>query len=183
MPTPTPPLPKKDRLRRVVLLCVAFTRNLAYYRVGQEEFRHLLNPQENAGANFWRVANNNFIDMCVLEWCKLFGDKDGKHYWANVVADPAAFKTALLKHLGVDEDEFQEYVREMRHYRDKFLAHLDSENVMNIPVLEVAMKAVRFYHAHVATCEAREGDMAGLPLDLDSGYEQSAREARAVFDQ
>ena len=75
MTTTRPAMSRKDRLRRVVLLCCAFTRNLAYYRVGQEEeHRDLLDAEKNESANFWRVANSNCVDMCVLEWCKLFGD-------------------------------------------------------------------------------------------------------------
>jgi hypothetical protein len=63
---------RKDRLRRVVLLCGHFARNLAYYRVGQTpEHKHLFDPAKTACANFWRMANSDFLDLSVLEWCKL----------------------------------------------------------------------------------------------------------------
>jgi hypothetical protein len=65
----------------------------------------------------------NFIDIAVLEWCKLFGDRKGKHFWANVVTDPSSFESALLIHLGVTIQELVVYVDEVRTYRDKFLAH------------------------------------------------------------
>lgn len=39
----------------------------------------------------------------MLEWCKLFADKKGKHYWGNVVTDKVGFKAGLLKALGIDE--------------------------------------------------------------------------------
>ncbi len=80
-----PQMPRKDRLRRVMILCCSCARNIAYYRVAwDEEYRHLLNLP-NPYPNFWRAANNNFIDMCVLEWCKLFADMQGKHHWSKIV--------------------------------------------------------------------------------------------------
>jgi len=87
-----PQMPKKLRLRRVVILCREFARNLAYVRAGQrEEYSHLV-AESNPTASFWRVIRNNALDMCVLEWCKLFGDKQARHYWGKVVSNPAEFE-------------------------------------------------------------------------------------------
>jgi hypothetical protein len=69
----------------------------------------------------------------------------------------------------------------MRHYRDSFIAHLDSDRTMAIPNLDVAKKSVWFYHAHILSQEAKARDLAGLALDLDSGYRLSEDEARVVF--
>jgi hypothetical protein len=180
----TAPMSQKDRLRRVVILCCAFARNLAYYRVGQDkEHKHLFDPSKSASANFWRVANSNSIDICVLEWCKLFADEKGKHYWGKVVSDPACFKMDLLRHLGLDEAAFQKEIGVMRHYRDKFLAHLDSDRTMNIPKLDVPKTAVWFYHARIVSVEAKAGDLTDLAVGLDTGYRKSEDEAKAVFQK
>jgi hypothetical protein len=62
---------RKDRVRGVVTLCRSFAWNLAYYRTGwSKKYKHLLDASD-----FWRAVNGNFLDMCVLEWCKLFADK------------------------------------------------------------------------------------------------------------
>jgi hypothetical protein len=176
------PLTRTERLRRVVKLCIAFARNLAYYRVGQDqEHQDLFDPEKTPSANFWCVANSNSIDICVLGWCKLFADEHGKHYWGKIVTDPTAFKAALLVHLVLDEAGFQEKSRTIRHYRDKFLAHLDSDRTMNIPFLDMAQAAVWFYHAYVVAHEAEPGGLRGLPMDLTAGYQQSEEEARAVL--
>jgi hypothetical protein len=173
---------RKDRLRRVVTLCSAFARNLAYYRVGRtEKYRRLFNPAKTATWNFWRMANSNSLDMCVLDWCKLFADRKGAHHWGKIVTDPPTFKTGLLVYLGVDETTFQKEINRMLHYRDKFVAHLDSDHIMNIPSFDVAKKAVWFYHAHVVRHEAKAGDLAGLPVQLGPGHGMAEAEARAVF--
>ena len=136
--TGTATMSRRDRLRRVVILCRNFALNLAYCRVGQKaEHRHLLDYQKRG--NFWRTANGNFIDICALEWCKLFADPKGKHHWSKIVSGPADFKSQRLNHLGIDEARFQKEIEVMKQYRDKFLAHLDSDEVMNIPALDDAV--------------------------------------------
>jgi len=178
----TESMPRADRLRRVAILCTTFARNLAYYRAGRhEEHRHLLDPGKTSSANFWRAINGNFIDMCVLEWCKLFADKEDKHHWTKIVTRPDDFHAALLDHLGLDEAGFQEQIVIMRRYRDKFLAHLDSDYVMNIPALHIPKKATWFYYEHLLKNEAGPGDMEGFPKDIDRGYQETEQEAEGIY--
>lgn len=180
--TNSPSMPRKDRLRRVVILCCHFGRNLAYYRVGQSEhYRHLFDPAKTASANFWRMANSDFLDMCVLEWCKLLADEKGQHHWRKIVTDRTVFKANLLNHLQLNEAALQQYIDTMRTYRDKFVAHLDSDLTMSVPKLDVAKRAVWFYHAHIVRQEATPEDLAGLGVKLDEGYALSEDEARRVF--
>ena len=163
--------------RRVVILCCQFVRNLAYYRVGGKHPTGWKDPPLGPTASFWRIVNGNFIDVCVLEWCKLMGDAKGQHCWERVVSDKAKFKAELFKHLNVSESQFEKFRLEMREYRDKFLAHLDSELVMNIPMLDLARKSVEFYHAYVVANEAQSGDLSGLP-DTTNKLQAATREPR-----
>jgi hypothetical protein len=47
----------------------------------------------NEHDQFWVIINGNFLDIAVLEWCKLFGDTRGKHYFGKVISDVPAFNT------------------------------------------------------------------------------------------
>src|SRR5687768_16055834 len=112
-------MPRRDLLRRVVILCCSFGRILAYYRAWWgEEHQHFLSLA-NDHPIFWRAVNNNFLDMCILDWCKLFAYKRGKHYWGEVVTDPSAFEVALLRHLGLETETFQNEIDNILYYRDK----------------------------------------------------------------
>jgi len=172
-----------ERLRRVLILCCHFIQNLAYYRAGWNEQKVLARH----GSQFWVTANGNFLDQCVLEWCKLIGDAKGRHYWANVVSDPTSFKRALLSALGVSAHEFEAYVEKICHYRDKFVAHLDSDKVMNIPDMEVAKKAVLFYQTYILSEEAQAIDLFGSDpstnpcYDLNALYQRRLDEARKEY--
>lgn len=174
---------RRDRLLRVVILCQSVARNLAYYRVGfRKEFRHISNySMHPESANFWTVANANFIDMCVLEWCKLFADKKGKHYWGGIVADPVGFESAFMHHLGLDAVALAKEIEIMVRYRDKFLAHLDSDKTMNIPKLDIPMKAASFYYAYLIKYEATGGVLASFDRELDAMYEAFEKEAIAAY--
>jgi hypothetical protein len=173
-----------ERRRRVVLLCCSFARNLAFYHAGQSTAGRGLISAAHPQASFWRQANANFLDMCVLEWCKLMADKKGKHFWGRVVADPAQFAAGLHRHVGMNSSAFDNEIRVMRDYRDRFIAHLDDELVMDIPVLDAAQAAVWFYHAQISTREARIGELSGLPdtpEKLNDGYEKCIKEAKSAF--
>jgi hypothetical protein len=174
---------KIERLRRVLTLCCYFIQNLAYYRAGWKDQKVF--PQYKS--QFWVTANGNFLDQCVLEWCKLFGDDKGEHYWGKIVSDSTSFKKNLLLTLGISASEFDTHIEKIRRYRDKFVAHLDSDKVMNIPDLETAKKAVLFYQKHILGEEALATDLLGpIPeanpcYDLDSLYQRRFNEARSEY--
>jgi hypothetical protein len=58
-------------------------RNLAFHRAGRdiEVQRKLLDRRHRQGG-FWREAHGNFFDISVLDWCKMFADREGKHHLA-----------------------------------------------------------------------------------------------------
>ena len=115
-------------------------------------------------------ANSNFLDISVLEWCKLFGDRRGKHHWRKVVANQDAFLEALLIKLKITEQEFDAYIEEMRIYRDKFIAHLDTEKIMHPPKMRVARKSVSFLYDHLLSNEQQDDCFHDAPKKASKFY-------------
>jgi hypothetical protein len=169
------PLTRRDRLRRATRLCCHFMRNLAYYRVAH--------PGEPRSPNrdFWVTVDGNFLDQCVLEWCKLLGDERAQHHSSRIVSDNARFEQELLAALNMDATAFQAYRNVMREYRDRFVAHLDELHVMTIPKLDTARASVEFYHAYIARNEAHAGDLTGLPADLPQYHDHCRAEAMRAY--
>lgn len=60
---------REQRLRRVVILWCHFTRNMAYYRAGWKDKKPVRSFE------FWNTLNGNCLDIAVLEWCKLIGER------------------------------------------------------------------------------------------------------------
>jgi hypothetical protein len=181
-----PPLLPDERRRQVVKLCCSFMRNLAFHRAGLhvEVKSNLLNPNHPQG-RFWLEAHGNFFDICVLDWCKLFADRDnGKHHWRRVVENPDRFEADLYTTLGVTADGFTALIRNIKHYRDRFVAHLDEERTMLLPALEVARGAIDFLHQRLAQEVRSYEDWQGLPTtaeQLERGFTQAFQETQSVY--
>jgi len=138
-----------------------------------------MTPNYDPTARFWLAVNGNFVDMCVLEWCKLFGDRKAQHHWSKVVREPEVFEKLFFDHFNVDQAEFQKTIDIMRQYRDHFVAHLDSERIMNVPSFDIPKRAVWFYYAYIVAHE--EANTAGFPHDLDEGYKQTEDQAKRIY--
>ena len=112
------------------------------------------------------------------------GDLRGEHHWKQIVSDPVTFEAENLPHLRMTAVQFDDYIKQMREYRDKFVAHLDSSRQMHPPRLDAALASIQFYHRHVAHAEASPGMLTGLPAsdaELSAYYDQCAAEAGRVY--
>jgi len=181
---------RRDRVRRAAILCIHFLRNLAYYRAGWAvrveqsgrtgAWHRVLRRRES---EFWRTINGNCLDICILEWCKLFAERNGKHHWRKVVVDPTAFMPGMLAHLRITEAELQTYIDEMRQYRDKFVAHLDEVQVMNIPLLRTSARSVMYLYTELTTAPETKQYLPDAPLSAGLYYALFANEGRHIYSQ
>jgi hypothetical protein len=133
----------EDRIRRVVILCCHCLRNIAFYRAGWKQGDLRIKRQ------YWVNANGNFLDIAVLEWCKIFAERSGKHHWRKVISNNFEFATMLYAHLGMSKREFENYAKPILKYRNKFVAHLDEERVAHIPRIRPALKSVAYLYDHL----------------------------------
>jgi len=124
---------RRTRLRRTGILCMHVLRNLAFQRAMASSRRSWSQNQ------FWVTAHNNYLDIAVLEWCKLFSDRSGKHHWCKSITDQDAFAIKLQNDIGRNLAEYEAYALSFKVYRDKCLAHLDDANLVQVPSMPIAM--------------------------------------------
>jgi hypothetical protein len=148
---------------------------MAYYRAGR-----IVN-NSNFNSNFWNTVNGNFLDVCVLEWLKLFGEKKGNQSWENVITENDVFKKDLLKTLNITEDEFSLYINQMRKYRDKFIAHLDSDKVADIPNLQIALESAIHFYNYLLANEEENDCFIDAPIEASIYYSSMQLEAQIVY--
>ena len=161
---------RRSRLRRAALLCIHFTRNLAFFRAMSDS-----KPDYKEG-EFWITLKGNCLDVAVLEWCKLFGERDGKHSWQRICANQEQFRKDLVAELGITNDEWDQSWTELRSYRNAFVAHLDDELTMHIPEMSLPIRMVAFYYEYVMSLD--EGSFfTGFPLDLYIYYDECYQKA------
>ncbi|MFA6969953.1 MAG: hypothetical protein WC208_01005 [Gallionella sp.] len=169
---------RQKRLKRVALLCCHFIRNLAYYDAGRNEGRFVIPASE-----FNVTVNGNFLDICILEWCKLFGDHNEEHHWKNIVDNKQEFKKGLLIRLETDDKGLENYWKLVRTYRDEFVAHLDSAETMNLPEMNLAYKAVLHYFGEIIEEYQTGPTHQGIPTDLKLYYQARLDEAKSVYQR
>lgn len=135
---------KKSKIEE---LCHIIARNVAYYRV--------VHPSKGSGNNFWRTVSINFINTAVLDWCKIFAEEGGKHYWKMVVPSEqhAHFFQEMIFFLDVTEKEFSDYSQAVKTYRNQFVAHMDESDIMpydssfnKFPDLKLLLGSTRFLY-------------------------------------
>lgn len=175
-----PPLTREERLRRVALVCCHFLRNLAFYRAGWRYDINLGKRSPRTTDQFWVNANTNSLDICVLEWCKVFGEKNGKHRWSSIVSDPQ-FQQKLFQRLRLTEDQFNAYVKQMRDYRDWFIAHLDNERTMFPPRMRIARQSIAFLYDHLVHVEDTVNALHNAPQSAAQFYAFWFRQGRQVY--
>ena len=125
-----------DRLLYVV-------RNVASFRSLEAVLAEGPNP------SYWIYVLNNFYDLTILEWCKVFGAYGEPTHWTILVSeqDRDAFREGLLNHLGVSESGWQSTGKQVTDYRNHRLAHHErNTKVTNYPAIENILKSAFYDH-------------------------------------
>ncbi len=167
---------RRSRLRRVGILCCHCLRNLAFRNAGWRRGSFALPKNQ-----FWINIDGNFLDIAVLEWCKLFGDKRGKHFWRKVVTAEHEFLDGLLKVLDVTDAGFDAYIEEVKTYRDRFVAHLDDDEEMQIPNLRLMKISVSYLFDYILANEDEGGYFNDAPKSAAAHYHKYLKEGQAVY--
>ena len=110
--------------------------------------------------------------ICVLEWCKLFAHRKSVHHWRRVIDDHDRFEADLYATLSVTVDEFAKLITDFKHYRDKFVAHLNEEQIMRPPKLDLPKKSVVFLYGRLVPDAAER---------LDRDYVQAIGKAQTIY--
>ena len=171
----TQELPREQRLRRVMICCCAIIRNVAYYKGGWRDSRPVFT------SNIERTINGNFMDMAVLEWCKLFGEpRHEPQHWQRVLTNidqRMEFKHGLLEALSQSSKDWNAHAQGCIQYRSDFIAHLGSEPTMQIPLLDPVWKSAAFYYEFLRNREIPLVD----PADAHDFYGKCATEGRDYY--
>lgn len=159
------PISRNRKLRRVGRLCLDFSTNYAYYRAGNDA------KISNDSDDFWIRAQNNFLDIAILEWSKLFlKPRNNIYYWKKIIQN---------------KERFQRLVEQYDHsyietYRDKFVAHLDNRVFMNLPILDGAFRLTCSLYRDVYS--QLDGSLkVDMPDNLQDWYDNRTKQALGFY--
>lgn len=129
---------------RAKILCEHIIRNAAFHRA-------MSSASIKAPSELWKTAQNNFLDVSILEWYKLFCDVKGTYYWKRFSADTRKIEPELISSLKTSKEDFDSFCTIVKRYRDRFLAHLDTDDVMEIPSLDIIIHSTIYLHTFIKT--------------------------------
>ncbi|MCH8261688.1 MAG: hypothetical protein IIA77_01380 [Proteobacteria bacterium] len=118
-----------------------------------------------------------------MEWCKLFVDSRGKHYWGKVIIDADAFFDGMMNTLHMTENEFIAYMDEVKLYRDKFIAHLDSKEVMHIPHLDTAKHSASYLYDYLRNIEDNGNYINEAPDNAETRFNLWTEIGEAIYEE
>lgn len=151
---------RETLLRRVVLTCRDYIREISYHRA-------MLPYTDHLRTNIWIYTFNNFINMAVLNWCHLFGNHSDDLHWLNIIEDSNAFKDELLQTIGISFEEWKLYRKTITDYRNKDVAHIEVRPEGTVPQMDNAIIAVCFYYSKALAELKSLGSYTELPNDLE----------------
>ena len=133
-----------SKARRVFLLTNHCIANIAAYRVNWQQNEN--SKEIVIDLDFWVRANGNFLDIAVLEWCKLFAERDGKHHWSKVFKNRQEWSQLFLAHMNLSSKQFHKELSKIKKYRDRYVAHLDDPIPTNYPLTEIMLTSASYLY-------------------------------------
>ncbi|GID03221.1 hypothetical protein [Pseudomonas sp. 008] len=130
--------------------CSDLAKKLALSFSTRQKSRGIIN-------SFWFEISRNALDLAVLEWCHLFGQRKDALHWSKVLSGTENFKAHMLSAIEISEEKWEEYWSQIKVYRDKDLAHIEARNISMIPSMEIAINSTAFYYSKIQYALAELG--------------------------
>lgn len=168
---------KRLRIRRTFQLANHCISNIAAYKANWRK-EATSESQLVVERDFWKRANGNFLDIAVLEWCKVFSERNGEHHWSRSFKPTQDWMREFCKHMSMSQKEFHAELQRVVKYRNKFVAHLEPMP-MKYPSMDFLLKSVSYLyekiHSDPRTCAA----VNGYELSASELFTEQLRRATA----
>lgn len=148
-------------------------KNIAYHKL-------LLEYKDDLYQNYWIFSLNNFLDVAILEWCKIFGNNSQRTHWTNYVDEDDDFRRDMLKHINISSECWESYWNDVKNYRDTEVAHHESNPDRDrYPDLEIALRSSIYLYQYLIN-ELRVLKISDHPDDLSEHYQVILDENREL---
>jgi hypothetical protein len=118
---------------------------------------------------FWIMTTNLLMESAALEWSKVFGSRHEDTHWTQATPKAAHehIRAAMLRHLGMQQAEWEQYRDSVVCYRDQMVAHHDlAASVATYPRFDSALAAANFMFEQVRAL-ADQDWLGGIPTSMD----------------
>jgi len=127
----------------------SYVENYLIYRTIKRQTHNLV-LVDVTEMSFLKEISDACFQMCFIYWCNVFGSKDRNNpiHWSNFDIDVEEF----FDQMGMNQGEFDSYAKEVKEFRNKYIAHPDGYN-NRIPFLDKANKAIFVLDSILKDCD------------------------------
>jgi hypothetical protein len=114
---------------------VFFVQHLAYYKGLKIASDRITDHKV-----FWASTTDSHLKLATIAWCNVFGSHKEDMHWTKTLAGKTVqqayddFYFRVLAKTGFSQPEWEDYHRAMLTFRDKYVAHVDLQNLFKGPV-------------------------------------------------
>lgn len=141
----------------------------------------------NPDLNCWRLLHGTLEDAAITQWCKIFGTsgKNAHIHWEEIIKDNERrkkFLKDLCNNIGIEEDDWEEYKKEMQGYRNKHASHTDLDaELSRYPILQIALSSSCYYFDFLKNMGLKS-DIPNLKKYYDSCYKQYYEQLKVAVE-
>jgi len=172
-----------DNMHKAIYVIVSCARNIRLKRV-------LHAVEDDSRLNFWCLIKGNCMDVAVIEWCKLFGSHTEQIlHWKNIIPNEYhdEFRRGLYSKLNINKEEYDEYWRILKEYRDKYTAHYDDEfnksSKSQHPDLDQALLATYYYYDQLWKLLKGHDESGRYPADIEEYFDRFITQTKEVAEK
>ncbi len=118
---------------------------------------------------FWIMAVNLLMESAALEWSKVFGSREEDTHWTQAFPKEAQvpIRAELLRRLGMEQADWEQYRDSVVGYRNQIVAHHDlAASVAAYPRFDAALVAASFVFDQIRATADQEW-LGGIPTSLE----------------
>jgi hypothetical protein len=158
-----------------------FVQHLAYNRGLKAAWNGTVDPSP-----FWASTTDGHLKLATIAWCNVFGSRNSNMHWTKTTVgetskeEQEGFRQRMLSKTSFSEQQWEDYQKAMRAFRDKFVAHVDLDVPFRdpIPSFNPALQVAYVYHEWIR--ELIRPVFLNQPT-LSSKYEQWKAESSSVI--
>ena len=157
---------------------------LIYVVRNAANYRSMVKYKDDFNQNYWIHIFNNFFDLAILEWCKVFGTDSEPTHWKTLVDDHESFRKGRLKHMGLTESEWESYWTKAKNYRNNIITHFrkNPNKVKNYPALDNIITSACYYYGWLVKALA-ERNIIQEPESLEVYYNNCLKQAELFTEK
>ncbi|KAB2823089.1 hypothetical protein [Aliivibrio finisterrensis] len=119
--------------------------------------------QAYLGMHPYTHISNTLLSDATIQWCKLFGTDSESTHWKKLIINHSGFREYLFETIKQDKNGFREYQLSMLTFRDKWVAHYESNFPHGtVPLFEIAVSSATALQEYLKLNQPEDYDYSGI---------------------